>query len=134
MPEEKGGISMFQTVQDHEERITKLEENDRELKENFNKLSSQMLTLESQNTKLENTLLNDNRDTRQTMKEQGEKMFELVESAMGYQNNRTAQDHELKMLKLNTWSTVFLKFAGAVGALGSAGGLIYLVVQHLLSN
>lgn len=134
MPEEKGGGSMFQTVQDHEERITKLEENDRELKENFNKLSSQMMTLESQNTKLENTLLNDNRDTRQTMKDQGEKMFHLVESAMGYQSSKSVQDHELKMLKLNTWSTVFLKISGAIGALGSAGGVIYLIFQNFFEK
>ncbi|MEK4629751.1 hypothetical protein MKZ17_16195 [Solibacillus sp. FSL R7-0682] len=134
MPENEGSASMFETVKNHEERITILEKNDKELKENFNKLSNQILTLESQNTKLENTLLNDNRDTRQTMKDQAEKMFALVENAMGYQNSKSTQDHELKMLKLNTWSTVFLKFAGAIGALGSAGGLIYLVAQHFLSN
>ena len=100
-------------LQDHEDRLKKLED---------------------QSLKLENTILTENRDTRKTMKEQTEKLFHIVENAMGYQNSRTTQDHELKMLKLNTWSTVFLKISGAVGALGSAGGLVYLVVQHFLGN
>ena len=52
MSENEGRASMFNTVKNHEERITILEKNDKELKENFNKLSNQILTLESQNTKL----------------------------------------------------------------------------------
>lgn len=134
MPDKEGSVSMFETVKDHEERITKLEENDRELKENFNKLSSQMLTLESQNTKLENTLLSDNRDTRLAMKEQGEKMFHLVENAMGYQSSKSTQDHEFKMLKLNTFSTVFLKVSGGILALLSSGGAIYYIIQQMFGG
>lgn len=127
MPENEGRVSMFETVQNHENRIIILENRDKAHEERLKRL-------EDQSVKLENTILTENRDTRSTMKEQTEKLFKIVESAMGYQNNKTSQDHELKMLKLNTWSTVFLKFAGAIGALGSAGGLIYLVVQHLLTK
>lgn len=127
MPEKEGRGSMFETVQNHENRIVILENRDQAQEERLKRL-------EDQSVKLENTILTENRDTRSTMKEQTEKLFTIVENAMGYQNNRTAQDHELKMLKLNTWSTVFLKFAGAIGALGSAGGLIYLVAQHFLTK
>jgi len=134
MSDNEGSVSMFQTVQNHEERITKLEENDRELKENFSKLSEQMVKLESQNSKLENTLLNDNRETRSTMKEQTEKMFRLVENAMGYQSNRTAQQHEFKMLKWKTIADVFFKICGAVSVLGASGGLIYMIFEHFFTK
>lgn len=127
MPENEGSVSMFETVRNHEDRIVILENRDKAHEERLKRL-------EDQSVKLENTILTENRDTRSTMKEQTEKLFKIVENAMGYQNNKTSQDHELKMLKLNTWSTVFLKISGAVGALGSAGGLIYLVVQHFLSK
>lgn len=123
----EGSASMFETVKNHEERIVDLENRDKEHEERLKRL-------EDQSIKLENTILTENRDTRNTMKEQTEKLFNIVEKAMGYQNSKSDQDHELKMLKLNTWSTVFLKISGAMGALGSAGGLIYLVIQHFLEK
>ena len=121
MPNQEGsGASMYKTMEEHKGI---LEDHEDRLKK-----------LEDQSLKLENTILTENRDTRNTMKEQTEKLFHIVENAMGYQNSRTTQDHELKMLKLNTWSTVLLKVSGAIGALGSAGGLVYLVVQHFLGK
>jgi len=127
MPIIEGGNSMFTTVQNHEERITSLEEADKKHEERLQEL-------EKNSIKLENTIMQENRDTRTTMKEQTEKLFQIVESAMGYQTNQSAQEHELKILKWNTISTVFLKASGGLFALLSSGGAIYYVIQHFFGG
>ncbi|WP_413363113.1 hypothetical protein [Lysinibacillus sp. 3P01SB] len=114
----EGSASMYKTMEEHKGI---LEDHEDRLKK-----------LEDQSLKLENTILTENRDTRNTMKEQTEKLFNIVESAMGYQTNKSTQDHELKMLKWNTFSTVFLKVSGGLGALFSAGGLIYYLITKFL--
>lgn len=134
MPDKEGSASMFETVKDHEERITILEKNDKDHQLKLDTMSEQMSELKMQNTELENTVLKDNRETRSTLVAQMEKLFLLTESAMGYQNNRSSQQHELKMLRWNTVATVFLKICGAFGALGASGGIIYMVVQHFLTK
>lgn len=88
--------------------------------------------LEENAMKLENTVMRENQETRSTMREQTAKLFTIVENAMGYQSARTAQTHELRMAKLNTLSTVFLKVSGGIVGLLSSGGAIYYVIQHFL--
>ena len=109
---------MFDTVKNHEERISILEEADKKHEERLKKLEEQSL-------KLENTIMAENRETRSTMKEQTEKLFKLVENAMGFQTNQSKQNHELKMLKWNTLSTVLLKVS-------AAGGLLYVVITEFI--
>lgn len=121
------GSSMFKTVLDHDERIVALEETDRLHDQRLRKLEENAM-------KLENTVMRENQETRSTMREQTAKLFTIVENAMGYQSARTAQTHELRMAKLNTWSTVFLKVSGGVVGLLSSGGAIYYVLQHYISN
>lgn len=89
MPDRGDELSMFDTVKNHEERISSLEENDKQREERIKKL-------EDNSIKLENTIMTENRDTRKTMMEQTEKLFGIVENAMGYQSTRTAQAHEFK--------------------------------------
>ncbi|MER2090932.1 MAG: hypothetical protein ABS920_14430 [Sporosarcina sp.] len=121
------GSSMFKTVLDHDERIVALEETD--------KLHDDRLKrLEDNAMKLENTVMRENQETRTTMREQTDKLFIIVEKAMGYQSDKTAQTHELRMAKLNTWSTVFLKVSGGIVALLSSGGAIYYVLAHFLTQ
>ncbi|MGF9978889.1 hypothetical protein, partial [Viridibacillus arvi] len=120
-----GSASMFETVKDHENRIVNLEKIEKEA-------AQRIKMVEEQAVKLENTILNENRDTRSTMKEQTEKLFALVENAMDFQSTRTNQSHELKMLKWNTFSTVFLKLSGGLLGLLSSGGAIYYMIQHYL--
>lgn len=121
-----GELSMFDTVQKHEERITSLEERDQKHEE-------RLKNLEDSTIKLENTIMTENRDTRKTMTEQTEKLFGIVDTAMGYQATRSTQTHEFKMLKWNTLSSVFLKIAGGLFSLLGTGGLIwYWVTESLL--
>ncbi len=127
MPDKALGSPMFQTVLDHDERIIALEETDRQHDERLKKLEDNAM-------KLENTVMMESRETRTTMKEQVEKLFAIVEQAMGYQTARTTQSHELRMAKLNTWSTVFLKVSGGIVGLLSSGGAIYYMLQHFLTK
>lgn len=115
----EGGSSMFETVQNHEERIVSLERADHEHEERLKRL-------EDSHIKLENTMMTESRETRSVMKEQTDKMFELVENAMGYQSTRATQSHELKILKWNTLATVFLKICGGIVALFTAGYFAFL--------
>ena len=134
-------LSMFEKMNEHDidikenrDRIGTLEEITLSLKESDRQHDERLKNLEDNAVKLENTVMSENRETRTTMREQGDKMFVLVENAMGYQTARTAQSHELRMAKLNTWSTVFLKVSGGVVGLLSSGGAIYYALQHFLTN
>lgn len=71
---------MFMTVKNYEERITILEKNDRDHQEKLDTLSYQMTELKNQDTELENTVLKDNRETRNVLNAQMEKLFTLTEN------------------------------------------------------
>lgn len=122
-----GDGSMFETVKNHEERIQLLEDADEKHDERLKKLEDSTL-------RLENTVMAENRETRKTMTDQTEKLFTIVESAMGYQSTRAAQTHEFKMLKWNTLSTVFLKITAGIFGLLSSGGLIYMAYQQFIEK
>lgn len=134
MPQTEGSASMFDTVKNHEERITILEKNDKDHQEKLDTLSGQMTELKNQNTELENTVLKDNRETRNVLNTQMEKLFTLTENAMGYQSNRSAQQHEFKMLKWNTIANVVFKVCGAFSVLGASGGIIYMIIEYFISK
>lgn len=124
--------SMFETVKSHEEKINNHEERIIELEKIDKKHEERLQKLEEQSLKLENTVLSESKETRTVLREQTGKLFTLVESAMGFQSAKSAQNHELKMLKWNTLSTVFLKISGGCLALLSSGGALYYVIQHFL--
>lgn len=132
MPE--GGQSMYETVKqqgnkldNHEERIEALEKVDKKHEERIKKL-------EEQSIKLENTILKTSTETREVMREQTEtqtkELYSLLKTAMGFQNTRTTQNHEFKMLKWNTIATIGMKISGALLGLLSSGGLLYYFVTE----
>ncbi|WP_419962123.1 hypothetical protein [Psychrobacillus sp. BM2] len=127
---------MFETVtqhgeklKDHDERIEALEKVDTKHEERITKLEEQSIVLE-------NTIHMTSAETRNVMREQTEKQTEklygLLETAMGIQNTRSTQSHEFKMLKWNTVSTIFMKISTALLGLLSSGGLIYYYVTEFL--
>lgn len=139
-------------VRSHEERLTaqerrtnihgeKLERHEKRLDDDkkaiqelidFDKSKHErLLVVEENYNRLERTVAKENEETRSTMREQTKKLFNIVEQAMGYQETRSKQSHELRMARLNTWSTVVLKLGGAVAALGSAA---YYILQNILDK
>lgn len=131
-------MSMFDKVsehdknlEEHKERISTLEEVTLALKESDRQHDERLKKLEDNAVKLENTIMSENRDTRNTMKEQSEKLFGIVEKAMAYQSDVAVHKHEQRMAKINTWANVFLKIMTGLTAVGGIG---YLIVQHFLNQ
>lgn len=112
---------------DHDTRISILEERDQQHEERLKQL-------EDQSIKLENTVMSESRETRLTMKEQTDKLFNIVDSSINYKTDAEKQEHEFRMLKIKTWSDVFLKISGGIVALLSAGGGAYYVIQHFFNG
>lgn len=120
-------------LEQHAEKIKEGNEDIQTLKERDKDKHERLLDVEKNYARLENTVSKENKETRATMREQTEKLFNIVEQAMGYQESRTTQSHELRMAKLSTWSTVFLKVsAGLVGLLSSGGAIYYIIVEHVI--
>lgn len=114
-------------INNHEERIEALEKVDEKHEE-------RLKNLEEQSIKLENTILKTSTETREVMREQTEtqtkELYSLLKTAMGFQNTRTTQNHEFKMLKWNTIATIGMKVSGALLGLLSSGGLLYYYVTE----
>ena len=129
---------MFETVTTHGEKIDNHEERIIALEKVDEKHEERLKNLEEQSIKLENTILKTSTETREVMREQTEtqteKLYTLLETAMGIQNTRSTQNHEFKMLKWNTLSTVFLKISGGLLALLSSGGALYYIIDYLLNK
>ena len=62
---------------------------------------------------------------REQTETQTKELYSLLKTAMGFQNTRSTQNHEFKMLKWNTVATITMKISGALFGLLSSGGLIY---------
>lgn len=134
MPKIEVGGSVYETVKKHDEEINNHHERLSILEETDRQHEERLRQLEDQSIKLENTVMTESRETRTTMKEQTDKLFNIVDSSINYKQDVEKQAHEFRMLKIETWSTVFLKLSGGVVALLSAGGGAYYVIQHFLEN
>lgn len=106
------------------EDISMLKARDREKHE-------RLLLVEENYRNLEKIMTKESKETREVMRSQTDKLYEIVHDSMNHNANRHKQNHELKMAKMNTWSTVFLKVSGGVVGLLTSGGLIYFIVERL---
>lgn len=131
---EKLGDGMYDKVKEHDVAIVDHGERLSLLEESGKRHEDRLIQLENQSERLETTVMREARDTQATMKEQGDRMFGLVESTINYKTDTERQEHEFRMLKLNTWSTVFLKISGGIVALLSAGGGAYYALQYLFGG
>lgn len=139
MPKVEVGDSMYdmlkkqgESLEDHDNRIFGLEELTAALKEADRQHEEKLQQMETQNLKLENTVLTTSRETQEIVKTQADKMYDLAKSSMSYQTVSAGQEHELKMAKLNAWSTFALKLSGALATMAGSGGLIYYVFTNFL--
>lgn len=138
MPDkEKEAFSVYDKVRQHgeailshDERISSLEEADRRHEE-------QIVEIKANNLSLENTMMKESRETQDVVKRlestvvrQNEKLYGIVDNAMGIQANREVNDHELRNARLKLFGDLALKGAGVVLALASSGGILYLLAQQ----
>lgn len=118
-------------IASHDERISNLEEADRRHEEQIAEIKANSLSLE-------NTMMKESRETQDVVKRlentvvnHNDKLYDIVESAMGYQKDVAVHKHEQRMKKIETWSNVFLKIATGLTAVGGIG---YLILQHILNQ
>lgn len=144
--EQKLGDGMYEKMKahdealsDHDNRIDTLEEITLALREADRLHVEKMKQLEINSVKLENIILTSSQETQNVMKESNDQMKEsnanllgLVKDSLGYKSTTTRQAHELKMAKLQTYSTFVLKVGGGLGALTVPGGLVYYIINHYM--
>ncbi|AQU79700.1 hypothetical protein [Planococcus faecalis] len=121
MPSGGDELGMFRTVELNTKDIAVI-------KQTLEDHAEQMEEMKNNAIKLETTVTLENRETRAIVTQQVDKLYVLVEKAMGFRTESASQEHELKMLRWNTMSTVFLKIAGSLAALASSGGVIYYLI------
>lgn len=117
-----------ESIDDHDTRIVTLEEMTLALKEADKHHEEKLKQMETQNIRLENTVMTTGRETQETMRAQTNRLFEVVERSIDYQTSSSQQAHELKIAKLNAYTNVGLKIAGALTA---GGGVVYGLFQWI---
>lgn len=134
-----GGGSMFEkiaaidvSIKETEERIDgqdgRIDGQDTVLKshdERIARVETRVDKLELQWMSLENTIMKENRETRDSFTEQNKKLLGLLETSMGYSTGEMQRTHEYRVKKLESNTSIILKVAGA-------GGIIYLIAQAVI--
>lgn len=105
-------------LENHEGRIKQLEENDQDKEK-------RLRTMEQSYLKLENTILQENRDTRQLFQNTMQNQWDLIKSSYASTENDKNRKYELTKSKLERRTELTMKLLGT-------GGLLYLCVQSLL--
>lgn len=116
---------------DHEKRLQHLEKQDI-------KKDKRLENMEQSFTKLENTILKENQETRNLFKELTDRQWSLIEGREKAEEAKEIREYELnaserkdaiefKKQKFNAAIELFIKLL-------TAGGLIYLLIESLLKN
>ncbi|WP_418302360.1 hypothetical protein [Lysinibacillus fusiformis] len=116
---------------DHEKRLQFLEKQDI-------KKDKRLENMEQSFTKLENTILKENQETRNLFKELTDRQWSLIEGREKAEEAKEIREYELnaserkdaiefKKQKFNAAIELFIKLL-------TAGGLIYLLIESLFKN
>lgn len=123
---------MYEKLSQHDERIgvlelsvEKLKSTDEMTEEILVKQEQRIIKIESNYINLENTIMKENRDTREAMQSQTDRQWGFIEQMTGIKESESQRSHDFKMHKFNNLTGIFLKLAGA-------GGIIYLFLQDWL--
>lgn len=112
-------------IQMNKEAIAKLQKVDLETESVLNKQEQRIVKLESNYLNLENTIMKENRETRQAYEAQTDRQWSFIEQVTGFKENESKRKHDFKMHKFNQVSGILLKALGA-------GGIAYLLIQDWL--
>lgn len=132
--EKKLGDDMYEKMKEHDEALINHDERLNLLEENDRQHEERLKQLEDQSVRLENTVMAESRETRTTMKEQTEKLFNIVDTSINYKADSQKLDFDLKKMRTEMWTNVFLKISGGVLALMSAGGAGYWLLTQLVGG
>lgn len=93
--------------------------------ERLQRVETRVDKLELQWMSLENTIMKENRETRDSFTEQNKKLLGLLETSMGLSSGESERTHEYRVKRLESNTSIILKVAGA-------GGIIYLIAQAVI--
>lgn len=123
---------MYDELKMHDKRIVDLEnakdEQQREileLKKNEEKQDKDILELKNSYINLENTIMKENRETRQSYQAQTDRQWAFIEQMTGVKESESKRKHEFKMHKTSQVTGIILKVIGG-------GGILYLLIQDWL--
>ncbi|MEQ6855581.1 hypothetical protein AAHH17_13960 [Lysinibacillus capsici] len=116
---------------DHEKRLQHLEKQDI-------KQDKRIENIEQSFTKLENTILKENKETRNLFKELTDRQWSLIEGREKAEEAKEIREHELnaaeKKDELEYKKQKFTANMDLLIRLLTAGGLIYLLIESILKN
>lgn len=112
-------IDTKERLDNHELRIEKLEEKDLEKEIRLRKVEDSYL-------RLENTIMSENRETRDILRESMTKQWELIKSRDEVKDAQKARDHEYRKTKLERKTELTIKLL-------TVGGLGYLLIQSVFN-
>lgn len=123
---------MYEQLKAHDERIVNLEsatldhaDSIKKLLETETKQEERIAKMESNYINLENTIMKENRETRQSYQAQTDRQWEFIEQVTGFKESESKRKHEFKMHRANQVAGILLKVLGG-------GGILYLLVQDWL--
>lgn len=102
----------------HEDRIVKLEKNDIEKEIRLQKVEDSYL-------RLENTIMTENRETREILRESMQKQWDLIKTRDDKKDAENARDYEFRKSRLERQTELLIKIM-------TIGGVGYLILQSAL--
>ena len=122
-----GDGSMFDTVKNHEERILVLEEADKKHEE-------RLRVVESNYTNLENTILKGNQSTQDFFRDLSNKQWDLINERDKAKESERQREHERSIGKQQITKSNWDNGWKVFGQLAGAGGIIYVVIEFLITK
>lgn len=100
-----------------------LKDHSKLLDEHTNQLllqAEQIKQLQDNSLRLENTVMRENRETRETITETNKQLMALMNDILGY---KTGQNQVIQSMNMVKWETI----AKIVGILAGSGGILYYI-------
>lgn len=84
--------------------------------------------------KLENTIFRENKETRDMMRGTMDKQFSLIEQLTGFREASAVRESDLKKVKTEKWSDIVVKIIGLLTIVLSSGGILFAIVNALITK
>lgn len=123
LEKEGGGGSMFEKLNNHEERIIILEKTDVELIKQIKDIQNNYVTLE-------NTILKGNQTTQEVFRDTIDKQWQLITERDKVKEESSKRQHELAISNHEYKKSNMEKKWEWLGKIGVAGGVLYLVIER----
>lgn len=103
---------------DHEGRIEKLEKSDIEKEMRLQRVENSYI-------RLENTIMTENRETREILRDSLKNQMDLIRARDDYKEKQSERDFQYNKTKLERRTEFWMKLL-------TVGGLVYLLIQNLI--